>query len=136
MWPLTFYVKSLPPDVGGTANGPVIQILEKYRDDKGIYWHEVEHVQQWAIGTLVGCAALAAICRLIPEIPWQVIILGTALHPLLYKLLPDYRLWAEAQAYKEQAKHYADDRKPLFASYISKYYGLNIKPEVALEMLK
>ena len=136
MWPLTFYVKSLPPDVGGTANGPVIRILEKYRDDKGIYWHEVEHVQQWLIGTLIGCTIIAVACRLIPEIPLQVIILGTTLHPLLYKFVPDYRLWAEAQAYKEQAKHYADDRKPLFASYIAKYYGLNIKPETALEMLK
>ena len=136
MWPLTFYVKSLPPDVGGTANGPVIRILEKYRDDRGIYEHEVVHVMQWLVGTLIGCAGIAALCRLMPEIPLQAIILGAAVHPALYKLLPDYRLWAEAQAYKEQAKHYADDRKLLFAEYISKYYGLNIHPNVALEMLK
>jgi hypothetical protein len=48
MYPLTFFVKSLPPDVGGCANGPVIRILEKYRDDEGLYRRELTHVKQWA----------------------------------------------------------------------------------------
>jgi hypothetical protein len=47
-YPLTFYVHTLPPDVGGCANGPVIRILEKYRNDEGIYRHELMHVKQWA----------------------------------------------------------------------------------------
>lgn len=34
-YPLVFYVKTLPPGVGGCANGPVIRILEKYRGDEG-----------------------------------------------------------------------------------------------------
>jgi hypothetical protein len=46
MYPLTFYVKSLPPDVGGRANGPVIRIMEKYRHDKGIYRHELMNLNQ------------------------------------------------------------------------------------------
>jgi hypothetical protein len=34
--PLTFYVKSLAPGTSGEARGPVIRILEKYRNDRGI----------------------------------------------------------------------------------------------------
>lgn len=136
MWPLTFYVKTLPPDVGGTANGPVIRILEKYRDDKGIYWHEFEHVKQWLFCTAVTAAVLAILQHLLQNIPLAVIILSTSVHSLFYLLIPQYRLWAEVSAYKEQLKHYSDDRSALFASYISKYYRLNISEAEALEKLK
>lgn len=57
-WPLTFYVKSLPPGVGGEAKGPVIRI------------------------------------------------------------------------------HYADDRRELFALFISRDYGLSITAEKALAMMR
>jgi hypothetical protein len=48
MYPLTFYVKTLGPNTGGEARGPVIRILEEYRNDEGIYRHELMHVKQWA----------------------------------------------------------------------------------------
>lgn len=110
-WPLTFYVKSLPPGVGGCANGPVIRILEKYRDDRGIYEHELKHVKQWFCNLLL-------------------------VHSVLYLLSSKYRLWAEVSAYKEQLKCYSDDRSELFASYISKYYNIKITQEEALKLLR
>lgn len=109
-WPLTFYVKSLPPGVGGVANGPVIRILEKYRNDRGIYEHELMHVMQW--------------------------FFTFSLHSWLYLLSDRYKLWSEVQAYREQAKHYADDRRPLFAEFIATAYGLNITQAEALQKLK
>ena len=108
-WPLTFIVKSLPGNAGGVANGPVIRILEKYKDDEGIYRHELHHVKQW--------------------------FFTLGLHSFLYLLSDRYKLWAEVQCYREQAKHYADDRRPLFAEFISRDYGLNITQEKALELL-
>lgn len=71
-YPLTFYVKSLPPTFAGMANGPVIRILEKYKDDAGLHAHELTHVRQW--------------------------VLSLGLHSLLYLLSDRYKLWAEVQA--------------------------------------
>jgi hypothetical protein len=109
-WPLTFYVQSLPPGVGGCANGPVIRILEKYRHDRGIYEHELMHVKQW-------------FCTL-------------GLHPLLYLLIPAYKLWAEVQAYRKQLRYYPDNRSERFAHYISERYGLRVSYDTALTLLK
>lgn len=109
-YPLTFYVQQLSPDVGGCANGPIIRILEKYRNDAGIYQHELVHVKQWFI--------------------------TFGIHNLLYMLFDWYRLVSEVEAYREQAKHYPDDRRKLFASYIAKYYNLNILPEEAEQLLR
>lgn len=108
-YPLTFYVKSLPPGVGGCANGPIIRILDKYRNDQGIYAHELVHCKQW--------------------------FLTLSIHSFLYLLVPKYRLWSEVQAYKEQAKHYTDNRKALFARFISDSYNLAITPDEALTLL-
>jgi hypothetical protein len=108
-WPLTFYVDSLPPSMGGCANGPVIRILKQYKDDVGLYQHELTHVKQW-FRTL-------------------------GLHSFFYLFNQQYKLDAEVEAYKVQAKYYEDDRKPLFAKFISQYYDIDVFPEYALRML-
>jgi hypothetical protein len=41
------YTDSLPEGVGGQAWMWFIKILPKYKDDKGIHAHEVEHVRQF-----------------------------------------------------------------------------------------
>lgn len=92
------------------AIGPVIKILEKYRDDRGIYEHELLHVKQW--------------------------LFTLGIHSLLYLLVPRYKLWAEVQCYREQAKHYPDDRRPLFAHFIATSYGLKITEAEALKLLQ
>lgn len=136
---ITIYTDRLPPNVGGCANGPVVRILSKYRDDTGIHAHEAEHVRQWYIGVLIGALAALAISS-IPSgwSDWWPLALaaGCALHPLAYLLLPRYRLWAEARAYRIQLRHYPDDRTALFAEFIATRYGLNISAEQALEALK
>ncbi len=76
---ITVYTDRLPDGVGGCANGPLIRIRPKYREDVGIHEHELEHVRQW----------------------W--ITLGV--HSLLYLLVRRYRLWAEVQAYRAQMEH-------------------------------
>jgi hypothetical protein len=136
-YPLTFYVKSLAPNVGGEARGPVIRILEEYRTDEGMYQHELLHVKQWA--TLASLSIpFAYACYALGLYDYFVMaaVIPFAFHTALYRLLPKYRLWAETQAYKEQAKHYSDDRRPQFAAYIATYYNLNITQEDALKGLQ
>lgn len=135
-YPLTFYVKSLPPNTGGDARGPVIRILEKYRNDRGIYEHELVHVKQWAalasLGLLwaLGCVGAGYMQYANLGIP------ALILHPLLYTVVPHYKLWSEVQAYREQAKHYADDRRSLFAQFIVESYGLKVTHADVLQLLR
>jgi hypothetical protein len=136
MYPLTFYTKSLPPDVGGCANGPVIRILEKYRHDKGIYRHELLHVKQWFVWSLLSIPVAYVLYQLALFDYIALSILPIALHSVLYRFIPSYRFWCEVECYKEQAKHYPDDRKPLFAEYIANGYDLPHTTKQALDALK
>lgn len=137
----TIYTDALPADVGGCANGPLIRIRNKYRDDTGIHAHEAEHVRQWYVGVLLGVLAAAALALLPPLTAWSAwwpvaLVSGLGLHPAAYWLLPRYRLWAEARAYRIQLQHYPDDRSRLFAGFIATRYRLSITPAEALNAIK
>lgn len=111
-WPLTFYTDfGVPQGAAGAARGPVVFIRPSKKDDEGLYRHELEHVKQWFRGLFI-------------------------FHSLLYKFLPEYRLWAEVQAFKKQAKYYADDRIPLFAAAIATRYRLSVTKEAAESLLR
>jgi hypothetical protein len=136
MYPLIFFVKSLPPDIGGCANGPVIRILESHRNDEGLYRHELEHVKQWFSLAVLSVPLAYALIHfgLLDFI--GLAVLPLAFHTVLYKLIPAYRLWCEVSAYKVQAQYYFDDRRPLFAEFVAGYYGLNITASEVLKLLK
>ena len=135
MYPLTFFVKSLPPNVGGEARGPVIRILEKYRNDEGLYRHELEHVKQWFRLAVLSVPLAYALFHFGLVDFMGLAILPMAFHTILYKLSTAYRLWCEVSAYKVQALYYPDDRRPLFAEFIAGYYDLNITTKQALDAL-
>jgi len=134
-YPLTFYVQTLPPNVGGCANGPIIRILEKYRNDKGIYHHELMHVKQWFVWSLLSIPVAYVLYQLALFDYLALAILPCVLHSVLYRFVTSYCFWAEVEAYKEQAKHYDDDRRPLFAEYISNCYDLPHTTKQALDAL-
>lgn len=92
------------------ACGPLIFLRPKYRNDEGLYRHELQHVKQW----------------------WFTL----GFHSLFYTFSDVYKLWAEVEAYKVQAKCYPDDRSEVFATFISTNYGLDVSLEQALVLLK
>jgi hypothetical protein len=87
------------------------RILKSRKGDEGLYQHELTHVKQAFLGLFI-------------------------VHALLYKFLPEYRLWAEVQAFKKQAEYYPDDRIPLFAAAIATRYNLKISKENAEKLLR
>lgn len=93
-----------------TTRGPLVFIRPEYRQDIGLLEHERVHVRQW-LRTL-------------------------GLHSLLYAVSKTYRLSAEVEAYREQSRHYPDDRLPLFARAIAEKYGLDISADAALARLR
>ncbi|MDY7581180.1 hypothetical protein [Pseudomonas sp. CCI3.1] len=96
------YAKELPNGFGGTAQGPLIKILPKYKDDIGLLEHEKVHVRQWyawlALGLLIG----TLLTLLVSPSLWPLFGLAPLLHQLLYKFTRPYRRWCEVQAYRKQ----------------------------------
>lgn len=137
-YPLTFYVQSLPPDVGGCANAFVIRILEKYKNDEGIYQHELTHVKQWVAFFAVGLAV--AMAHYAVHSNWfvaaSIALIGASVHGIYYRFVEPYRLHCEVESYRVQSEHYQDDRRKLFAVFIAKNYNLNITPEEAGQLLR
>lgn len=83
-WPLTFYTdRTLQDWQGGATRGPVIVLREKYRNDEGIYQHELTHVKQWFLTLFT--------------------------FGLWYSISKTFRANAEAQAYAKQMQ-YPDDK--------------------------
>ena len=107
-YPLTFYTEKIKHN--GEARGPIILIKPQYREDKGLHKHEQVHVKQW-FRTL-------------------------GVHSILYLFSNSYRLKAEVEAYREQLKHYPDNRSLLFAHYLANDYGFEISQEEAMRLLK
>lgn len=111
-YPFVFYAEfGVPEGAAGCARGPLVFIRPSHRDDRGILAHELCHVKQAFIGLFVA-------------------------HALFYALVPKYRLWSEVEAYREQAKHYDDDRIPRFAKFIAEKYRLKISAEEAERLLR
>lgn len=92
------------------TRGPVILIRPEFKGDRGLLEHEKVHRKQW-LRTL-------------------------GLHGLLYWFVPEYRLAAEIEAFREQSKHYPDDRMPRFAELLASNYKLKITAENALKLLR
>ena len=106
-YPLTFYTAFGVP-MAACTYGPVILIKPEYKDDEGLYQHELIHVKQW--------------------------IFTLGLHSILYLLSNRYKLWAEVQAYRKQLE-YSPGNEARFAGFIANRYGLAAKESDVLVML-
>lgn len=90
---------TLDPFIKGRSFGVLIQIDEKYKEDKGLLAHERVHVKQflrlWLSSILIGLVLLflGYDFGIIP------IIAGLGLHGLLYKFSKLYRYKAEVEAF-------------------------------------
>jgi hypothetical protein len=105
---LVFYVKQIDKDniVHGATNGFIIRINNKYKNDKGLLAHELEHVKQfWTRGGII--------------------------HLLMYQFWTYYRFRCELFAYIKQwtIDGGSSDLKILFVKRIFLCYKLNYSIE-------
>ncbi len=139
MWPhLLFFTDRVPDGFAGVTNGPVIQIRPTHRDDVGLLMHELEHVRQfWLFGLFGVGVALALFWAALPPLQAAAAALaGMALHPVLYRLVPRYRLWAEVQAYVQQLAQPGRLTIELAAEFIATQYRLDVSYASALRLLR
>jgi hypothetical protein len=129
------YTDKMPDHVGGYARWFYIAIRPKYKDDKGIHAHELEHVRQWWTMSIVCCALIAGFCH-VQGLPYHYAATGLAVHQLLSKFVRPYRQWIEVQAFKEQLKHHEPSYVTNLARRLSRGYGLKITQEEAEKLLR
>jgi hypothetical protein len=125
------YTDDMPQWMGGYAKWFYIAIRPKYKDDKGIHAHELEHVKQWWIVTLL---TAAIICGLVwytqaPIAYYQYAGISVAMLDLLYSSVDRFKLQCEVWAYKAQLRVNAEqgvkDYTKLYAGWIATKYGLS-----------
>lgn len=108
-----FYTNSnvlIPKRHLAATRGFLIFVRPEHKGDKGLLEHEKVHRRQF--------------------------IRTFGLHGLLYLFVEDYRLTAEVEAFREQAKHYPDDRMPRFAQLLASNYRIDITEDEALRALR
>ncbi len=139
-YPFVFYANwPVPKRFAGTTYGPICFIRPKYLRDDGLRAHESLHAIDWWSYGLNGVAMVALLDWLVngsvgtSALPY---VFAMCLYSFLYLLVPDFKLWAESRCYARQALYYADDRRPLFASFISSNYGLNVTNADALAAIR
>ena len=129
------YTDKLANGFGGTAQGPVIKILSKYKDDAGLLEHEKTHVRQWyavlALGLLL-CTLLTLI--VLPSL-WPLYGLALFSHQLLYKFVRPYRRWCEVKAYRKQIAIGGYASNEFAVTALVEKYGLRLGADEARALL-
>ena len=110
---ILFYTDWIKEGRGGVTNAFVIRLRPKYKDDEGIYQHELVHVKQW----------------------WRTLSFTS----FLYLLSKRYRLKAEVEAYRKQLE-YNPGNLIKYATWLSDPssktgYGLNVSREEVIRLL-
>jgi hypothetical protein len=140
-YPLTFITNLLAVDgAAGCARGPFILIRPEYESDFGLYEHELMHVKQWAVVTLISTIVLVVLFSLMVDAPAfpLMVVAASGVYRALYGISPKFKLWAEVMAYKKQLSYYTDDRSELFAGFITnnKIYKLKVDYNMVLSRLR
>jgi hypothetical protein len=137
---LTIYADNLPPNVGGTAQGPLVKIRPKYKNDESIHAHEYMHVKQWykvlAAWALFSVLLVVGTYDSLGYSLAPLIFAGIGVDGLLYKFVRSYRLEMEAQAYAEQVKAGASLDDMAYRLIANDYYKLGITQEQAKEEIQ
>ena len=128
------YTEKISNGFGGTAQGPFIKILSKYKDDAGLLEHEKVHVRQWyAVLVLVLLSGLLTL--LVSPSLWPLCGLALFGHQLLYKFVRPYRRWCEVQAYRKQLITGDYDSSDFAVAALVEKYDLSLSVHKAKALL-
>ena len=129
------YAKELPNGFGGTAQGPLIKILSKYKDDAGLLEHEKVHVRQWYAVLALVLLMSGLLALLVSPSLWPLCGLALFGHQLLYKLVRPYRRWCEVQAYRKQLATGGYDSTDFAVTALVEKYDLSLSTNEAKALL-
>ena len=120
---------------GGKQKAFVITINPKYKNDKGLFAHEYEHLKQWYfLLVIIGLIVYGGLFYVHYVFSYFVAVPLVA-HNLFYRFKP-YRKWSEAKAFKAQLKHYNGKHFDWAVSALVNDYNLNITRSEAEKLLR
>ncbi|MBN22510.1 MAG: hypothetical protein CL678_14595 [Bdellovibrionaceae bacterium] len=129
------YVDKMKEGFGGEARAFRIEILEKYRNDKGLLEHEKCHVREWWFWLFAGLLITGAVWYFVDGHWW---VLGLLVSPWLQGILyrnKYYRMWSEATAYKIQIKVGNYSSTKFAVNAMMNKYGLGLSEKEAKKKL-
>lgn len=129
------YTKKLANGFGGTAQGPLIRLLPKYKDDVGLLEHEKVHVRQWYVLLTLVLLLSALVILMVSSSLWPVCGLALVSHQLLYKFVRPYRHWSEVQAYRRQIGIGGYASNEFAVNALAEKYDLNLSADEAEALL-
>lgn len=129
------YEKILSHGFGGTAQGPVIKLLPKYKNDTGLIEHEKAHVRQWYTVLAIGLLLCTLLTLLVSPTLWPLYGLVLFSHQLLYKFVRPCRCWCEVTAYRKQVAVGGYSSNGFAVTMLVEKYGLDLSVDEARALL-
>ena len=133
-----YFVKcaeKLTEGFGGIAQGPIIKMLHKYKDDVGLIEHEKTHVRQWYAVLAIGLLICTLLTLLVSLSLWPLYGLALFIHQLLYKFVRPYRCWCEVTAYRKQVAVGGYSSNGFAVTMLVEKYGLDLSVDEARALL-
>lgn len=130
------YTDSLPPAFGGEANGPMIRIRPKHRNDVGLLEHEKFHVREWWAWFLVmALLSLGVSLAVGPMIGLPLLLWAPLAHDAAYQRVRRYRQWSEVKAYRIQLGMGRYVSPDFAVAALAEKYDLRLSRERARQLL-
>lgn len=129
------HVEKLTNEFGGTAQGPLIKMLSKYKDDMGLLEHEKMHVRQWYAVLGFGLLLSTLLTLLVSQSLWPLYGLAPVLNQSLYKYLRPYRRWCEVRAYRKQIETGGYTNNDFAVNALANKYDLGLSVDDARALL-
>lgn len=124
--------EKMPANAAGMQVWFVIKLRKAFRTNQPLIAHELEHVKQWWMTTLIFAALLGALVYFIQPL-WPIIALAPFMHGALYTLLRPYRRWAEVGAHRAQVRAGGDPAS--LAKHLSSAYKLKMTEAEAQRLI-
>jgi hypothetical protein len=100
---LISYSDDLPAEMGALSLAFIVVIRPKYRDDRGLREHQLEHVVQWyALLAATLFLALLGYAQGQAGVAAGLALASIGMHGLLYRRVRKFRLLSETQAFTRQ----------------------------------
>jgi hypothetical protein len=135
---ITRYTDDLPAHAGGTASYFVIRIRPKYKGDKGLHEHELLHVAQWWVTTILSALLIAGVVWYTkqPVDYYWLLLVAPMVYKLLYGYIYPFAIWCEVQCYRKQLQFTDPKHIPTFAKFMATKYHFDISQERAEKLLR
>ncbi len=120
---------------GGSTKMFMVEIQNRFKDNKGLHLHEYEHVKQWYICLAIGWLLAIPTFLYNPTAGVLVAMFSIWIQGLLTTFSKKARQYFEVAAYKKQISASKNDHSEFYINALVDGYGLDITKAEARKLL-